>query len=149
MKKRLLKQIVSSISNNFDTKKILNNPSLLPINGEIKDAIVLTSSLSNSSKIIDKFQKIDKEKGTQNYFKILNTYLDNFTKLILIQKQSSNFIESIDGDQISSVFSNIYNQIKNISLENNAFNSLSTALNLKKLESNINKNIQKFLQIIK
>ena len=51
MKKRLLKQIVSSISNNFDTKKILNNPSLLPINGEIKDAIVLTSSLSNSSKV--------------------------------------------------------------------------------------------------
>ena len=143
MKKRLLKQIVSSISNNFDTKKILNNPALLPINGEIKDAIVLTSSLSNSSKIIDKFQKIDKEKGTQNYFKILNTYLDNFTKLILIQKQSSNFIESIDGDQISSVFSNIYDQIKNFSLENNAFNSLSTALNLKKLESNINKKYSK------
>ena len=121
MKKRLLKQIVSSISNNFDTKKIKKNPGLLPINGEIKDAIVLTSSLSNYSKIIDKFQKIDKEKGTQNYFKILNDYLDNFTKLILIQKQSSNFIESIDGDQISSVFSNIYDQIKNISLENNAF----------------------------
>ena len=114
MKKRLLKQIVSSISNNFDTKKILNNPGLLPINGEIKDAIVLTSSLSNSSKIIDNFQKIDKEKGTQNYFKILNNYLDNFTKLILLQKQSSNFIESIDGDQISSVFSNIYDQKKTL-----------------------------------
>ena len=51
MKKRLLKQIVSSISNNFDTKKIKKNPGLLPINGEIKDAIVLTSSLSNYSKI--------------------------------------------------------------------------------------------------
>ena len=37
MKKRLLKQIVSSISNNFDTKKILKNPGLLPIKGENKD----------------------------------------------------------------------------------------------------------------
>ena len=69
MKKRLLKQIVSSISNNFDTKKIIKNPGLLPINGEIKDAIVLTSSLSNSSKIIDKFQKIDKKKEHKSILK--------------------------------------------------------------------------------
>lgn len=69
MKKRLLKQIVSSISNNFDTKRIIKNPSLLPINGEIKDAIVLTSSLSNSSKIIDKFQKIDKKKEHKSILK--------------------------------------------------------------------------------
>lgn len=69
MKKRLLKQIVSSISNNFDTKRIIKNPSLLPINGKIKDAIVLTSSLSNSSKIIDKFQKIDKKKEHKSILK--------------------------------------------------------------------------------
>ncbi|MCR5189619.1 MAG: hypothetical protein K6C97_11860 [Treponema sp.] len=143
MTKKLLKQILPSISNNINTKKIIKNPQLLPLSGKIENTIILCSDISNENKVIEKFLQIDKEKGAQNYFKVLNNYLDNFSNYILSKKYFSALIESIEGSQIVSIFSNIGNTEESLSLETLAYNSIAKALALSKLQNVFNKRYSK------
>lgn len=134
MKNRELKKIIKSVSDNLSLKNLPSNKDITYYSQK-NESCILISRLHNSSKLINKILKECSDDERINYFKIINTYIESISRIIL---KNGGVISSYKGDQVTAIFTNFKNR-KFLNSADLAFSCINAAMEIKKYELEFNR----------